>query len=126
MTPAELLTRHGIKLESTAPGRHYTTCPKCSAGRKLGNQNKKTLGVTIDDNGAHWGCNHCGWTGPEKGTGNGRDGNDLITYDYQDAGGVVRFQKVRAYDKDGKKLFWMRRPEGAAAGSKAPRASTPS
>ena len=67
MTPTELLTRHGIKIESTAPGRYYATCPRCSAARKLGNQNKKCLGITIDDKSTRWGCSHCGWTGPEKG-----------------------------------------------------------
>ena len=112
LTAADLLTRHGIKLERIAPGRHYTTCPRCSATRKLANQNRKTLGVTINGDGAHWGCNHCGWTGPEKGSGNGRGGDNLITYDYQDDSGVVQFQKVRAYDKDGKKFFWLRRPDG--------------
>lgn len=110
-TAADLLTRHGIKLESTAPGRHYTTCPNCSTTRKPGNQNKKTLGVTINAAGAHWGCNHCGWTGPEKGSGNGRGGDNLITYDYEDASGKVVFQKVRACDKHGKKFFWLRRPD---------------
>ena len=83
MTPTELLTRHGIKIESTAPGRYYATCPRCSAARKLGNQNKKCLGITIDDKSTRWGCSHCGWTGPEKGPANGRDGCDLTTYDYQ-------------------------------------------
>ena len=112
MIAEELLKQNGIKLASTAPGRHYATCPKCSAGRTLHNQGKKVLGVTIDDKGACWQCSHCGWTGPEKGTGNGRAGDNLTTYDYRNAGGAVVFQKVRAYDKDGKKFFWLRRPDG--------------
>ena len=33
MTVDELLHKHGIKLANTRPGRHYTTCPKCSATR---------------------------------------------------------------------------------------------
>ena len=51
MIAEELLKQNGIKLASTAPGRHYATCPKCSAGRTLHNQGKKVLGVTIDDKG---------------------------------------------------------------------------
>ena len=118
MSAADLLTSHRIKLESIAPGRHYTTCPHCSTTRKPGNQNKKTLGVTINGEGTHWGCNHCGWTGPEKGTSNGHGGDSLITYDYEDASGVVVFQKVRAYDKSGKKFFWLRHPDGRGGWSK--------
>ena len=33
MTVADILSKHGIKLENTAPGRRYTTCPKCSSTR---------------------------------------------------------------------------------------------
>jgi hypothetical protein len=113
MTPQDLLAKHNIHLASTAPGRYYTTCPQCSATRTKAHQKNKVLGVTIDANGAYWGCNHCGWTGPEKGGGgNGRGGNDLTTYDYQDASGTVTFQKVRAYDKNGEKFFWLRKPNG--------------
>ena len=130
MTPQDLLAAHNINLASTAPGRHYTTCPQCSAKRSKAHQKNKVLGVTVDANGAHWGCNHCGWTGPEKGTGtngsgNGRGSNNLTTYDYQEADGTVTFQKVRAYDKDGKKFFWLRDPMAMAAGSKVPQTSTP-
>jgi len=61
----------------------------------------------------HWGCNHCGWTGPEKGTGksNGQDGAIVATYDYHDVDGVLCFQKVR-YAKGHKPPFSMRRPDG--------------
>src|SRR5262245_25818430 len=73
MTPDELLFKHGIKLTNSAPGRYYTTCPNCSATRSKAHQDNKVLGVTIEPNGSiRWGCNHCGWTGPEKGTGNGQ------------------------------------------------------
>ena len=54
MAPEALLAKHGIHLECTAPGRHYTTCPKCSAGRRQQNQKEKVLGVTIDGKGARW------------------------------------------------------------------------
>ena len=98
MTVAELLAKHGIKLPSMAPGRHYTTCPQCSHERRK--SNAKPLGVTIEaDGGVHWGCNHCSWTGPEKGAGkdgNGHGGKGFgATYDYTDADGALLFQKVR-------------------------------
>jgi hypothetical protein len=112
MNVADLFARHSIKLDNTAPGRHYAICPQCATTRKLANQTKKTLGITINGEGAHWGCNHCGWTGPEKGNGNGRDGDTLIAYTYVHASGAVVFQKVRAYDQHGKKFFWLRRPDG--------------
>jgi hypothetical protein len=110
VTPQSLLNENNITLESYAPGRHYTTCPRCSATRSKANQRRKVLGVTIEaGDGMRWGCNHCGWTGPGSGGNGGDDG--LITYDYQDASGAVTFQKVRAY-KNGKKTFWVRRPDG--------------
>ncbi len=72
---ATLLERHRIHLKSTAPGRYYTTCPHCSKDRKPHHQKLKCLGVSIEADGrVHFGCNHCGWTGPEKGSGgNGPD-----------------------------------------------------
>jgi putative DNA primase/helicase len=66
------------------------------------------LGITINTKGVHWGCSHCGWTGGAYYKSNGRAGENLITYDYDDESGVLRFQKVRA---PGKK-FWQRRPDG--------------
>jgi hypothetical protein len=72
------------------------------------------LGVTIDGDTVHWGCNHCGWTGPEKGTGksngNGWGGGFTAIYDYC-ADGVLRFQKVRNPPGSGPRFF-MRRPDG--------------
>jgi hypothetical protein len=99
-TADEVLAKHGIKLPSTAPGRHYTTCPQCSSTRSSSEHRAaKVLGITIEADGkVRFGCNHCGWTGPEKGNGgrsNGKGRNDLPTYVYRDAGGVVRFRKVR-------------------------------
>ena len=100
MTVTKLLAKYGIKLPSTAPGRHYTTCPQCSAGRaSKEHRAAKVLGVTIEADGkVRFGCNHCGWTGPEKGIGdrsNGKERKDLPTYVYRDAAGVPRFRKVR-------------------------------
>jgi putative DNA primase/helicase len=114
MTVADLLAKHGIKLPSTAPGRHYTQCPQCSHERRK--SSAKPLGVTIeDDGGVHWGCNHCSWTGPEKGAGkvgNGHGGEGFAaTYDYTDADGALLFQKVR--NAPGREpRFWLRRPDG--------------
>jgi hypothetical protein len=100
MNAEELLANNGIKLDSTAPGRYYTTCPKCSATRSRAHQGSKVLGVTIGDDGSvHFGCSHCSWTGPEKGSGKGRNGRGgegfAATYDYTDAAGALLFQKVR-------------------------------
>jgi hypothetical protein len=115
MTGVELLAKHGIKLPSTAPGRRYTTCPQCSGKRSKAHQGNKVLGVTIEaDGSAHWGCNHCGWTGPEKGNGSARKSNgriDLPTYVYRDADGAVRFRKVR--NLPGREpRFFIQHPDG--------------
>jgi hypothetical protein len=112
MTAAELLQANGIKVESTAPGRYYTTCPQCSSGRSKAQQ--KVLGVTIEaDDSVRWGCNHCGWTGPEKGNGpNGsRPRAELVTHVYRDAEGTVRFRKVRNLPGREPKC-WFERPDG--------------
>jgi hypothetical protein len=108
-TPNELLRAYNINISSTAPGRYYTTCPKCSAGRMRSHQKSKVLGVTINGNGAHWGCNHCGWTGPQEGNGFDRGAENIVTYDYLDENGVLLFQKVRGP----RKKFWQRKPDGA-------------
>jgi Protein of unknown function (DUF3631) len=113
MTVVELLAKHGIKLTSTAPGRHYTTCPQCSAGRaSKEHRAAKVLGVTIEaDGGVHWGCNHCSWTGPEKGSGNGKGRKELPTYVYRDPDGAPRFRKVR--NLPGREpRFWLERADG--------------
>jgi hypothetical protein len=58
-----------------------------------------------------WGCNHCAWTGPEKGSGNGHGASFTATYDYRDADGRLVFQKVR--NPPGREpRFWCRRPDG--------------
>jgi hypothetical protein len=113
MTPQELLAANKIILESTASGRYYTTCPECSHQRSTDAHRKlKCLGVTIDGDRVHWGCNHCGWSGPGKGDGgNGKDGEFAATYDYRDARGVLQFQKVRN-PPGSKNRFFLRRPDG--------------
>ncbi len=112
MTAQKLLNAQSIKLESYAPGRHYATCPLCSKVRRKQHQANKVLGITIDANGAvRWGCNHCGWTGPEK-DGDARGSNpELPNYIYRDRDGVVRFRKVR--NQPGRDpRFWLEQPNG--------------
>jgi AAA domain len=115
MTVENLLAANKISgIRSTAHGRYYVTCPRCSSKRSKAHQREKVLGVTIDGTGAHWGCNHCGWTGPERGTGNGANGHargneNLTTYDYFDEHGELLFQKVRGANKK----FWQRKRDGA-------------
>src|SRR5262245_38296651 len=111
MTADELLAKHGIKLASMAPGRHYTTCPKCSKDRRK--KQAECLGVSIEvDGSARWGCNHCGWTGPEKGSGTINGGRaPLHSYVYRDAGSTPRFRKVR--NSPGREpRFWLERADG--------------
>jgi RecA-family ATPase len=113
--PQEFLAAHNILLPDTKPGRHYATCPQCSAKRKTAAHRKhKCLGVTIDDQGVRWGCNHCGWTGPSKGANsrsNGGDYQPAATYDYHDNTGKLCFQKLRN-PPGSETRFWMRQPDG--------------
>jgi Toprim domain len=62
---AEILGNYRITTASSALGRYYAICPQCSHKRKTGNQKLKCLGVTIDEKGCSFGCNHCSWTGGE-------------------------------------------------------------
>jgi Protein of unknown function (DUF3631) len=111
MTAQELLQANHISVPDIAPGRYYTTCPQCSAKRSKEHQSNKCLGVTIDSKGARWGCNHCGWTGPEKGRGEPRGNGAHIIYDYRDGDGALKFQKVRN-PPGSQKRFYCRRPDG--------------
>jgi Family of unknown function (DUF5906) len=111
---AEILQDVGIKLSSTAPGKYNTTCPQCSPQRQPHHRRIKCLGILIDERGVCWNCNHCGWKGPEKKKrkGNSHAGNIVAIYDYRDANGVLRFQKVR-WPKGHKPPYSLRRPNGA-------------
>ncbi|CCE06445.1 hypothetical protein BRAS3843_1730014 [Bradyrhizobium sp. STM 3843] len=60
---AEILHGYNIATESSAIGRYYATCPRCSHKRKKAHQKLKCLGITIDHEGVQFGCNHCDWTG---------------------------------------------------------------
>ena len=75
-TAAEILREYGLPPPPNGEDRYYTTCPKCSATRSRAHQKAECLGITIDDEGVKFGCNHCGWTGggyfKSNGKGNGR------------------------------------------------------
>jgi hypothetical protein len=111
MSPAELLNANGIYLPSYKPGRYYITCPQCSHTRS--DKKAKVLGVTIEGDSARWGCNHCPWTGPEKGNGkaNGHDHSPAATHDYT-WDGTLLFQKVRN-PPGSRARFYCRRPNGS-------------
>ena len=116
MTPlAQLLEANRILLKDLSPGRHYAICPQCSATREKAHQGLKCLGVTIENGSARWGCNHCSWTGPEKGSGNGADGPPLTAYVCRDHDGVAQFRKVR--NAPGRQpRFWLEKWDGAGWG----------
>jgi Protein of unknown function (DUF3631) len=111
-TAADILRAAGITIESTVPGRYYTTCSKCSVKRKKPHQKLQCLGVTIDDRGVKWGCNHCGWKGGEyfERSDASRSGRKRIaeTYPYVDESGTLLFEVIR-YEP---KCFNQRRPNG--------------
>src|SRR5262245_46551030 len=111
MNIEQLLAKHSIKLATTAPGRYYATCPQCSSTRKKSDD--KCLGVTIEADGrVYFGCNHCGWRGPEKSSGAVNGGREVLeSYVYRDAGGALRFRKVR--NAPGREpRFWLERVDG--------------
>jgi hypothetical protein len=62
---SEILRNSRVATASSAPGRYYAICPECSRKRKQSHQLLKCLGITIDERGVQFGCNHCGWTGGE-------------------------------------------------------------
>jgi Family of unknown function (DUF5906) len=107
----QLLRDNDIDLPSTAPGEFTTVCPQCSHTR--GKSNAKCLSVKIDHKGACWHCHHCGWTGPEKGTGKTSSGTrePEATYDFDNASGKLIFQKIRNA-AGSKNKFTCRQPDG--------------
>jgi hypothetical protein len=105
-TAKMILDKFGLHPPSTAPGRYYTKCPKCSATRTTAHQKLECLGVTIDEKGVKFGCNHCKFGGgalylDEK-------ANFIATYDYFDENDKLLFQVCRTADKQ----FPQRRPDG--------------
>ena len=123
MTVTELLTKHGIALADTKPGRYYTTCPQCSKDRRSRTQSAKCLGVTIEaDGGVRWGCNHCPWTGPEKGSGERQELQSLRLSRRRRR--AARFRKVRN-GRDVSRASGSNNRTDAVAGKRERRASTP-
>src|SRR5262249_51119539 len=107
-TAAQILGNVGLPPPPSSPsawssfkngcGRYYVQCIRCSAQRSTtAHRNAKVLGVTIDDIGVKWGCNHCNWTGGGYFRSNsvGRNDGFAATYDYHDpATGRLLAQKV--------------------------------
>jgi 5S rRNA maturation endonuclease (ribonuclease M5) len=116
MTAEQLLAKHGIKLESTAPGQHRATCPRCSHARKKSGD--KCLGVKIDDKGVMWHCMHCQWSGPEKGSGKqqarGEQWTILAEYIYRDRDNKPFLRVRKCRDADGNKQYPQYHWDGAA------------
>jgi 5S rRNA maturation endonuclease (ribonuclease M5) len=105
---AEILAGYGISLESTAPGRHLSTCPQCSHKRKPAHQKNKCLGLTIDDVGVKFGCNHCVWKGgafynSRKGNTGGKrnSGSPFVAeFIYRQADGTPYLKVCKTADKE--------------------------
>jgi hypothetical protein len=112
MSAQDLLEANGIRLKDYEPGEHATTCPKCSHKRKLANKNKECLSVKVDAKGATWCCHHCAWTGAVANGRAARSGQQHPVYIYHAADGTPAFRKVRGFDKNGTKTFWIERPDG--------------
>jgi hypothetical protein len=110
-TAADLLQQFDLHPPSTTPGRYYTTCWKCSPTRSRAHQQLKCLGITIDDMGVQFGCNHCGWTGGGYYNGSGKLEFEA-TYEYVDENGELLFQVCRRRMPDGGKEFPQRKPNG--------------
>jgi hypothetical protein len=104
-----ILQRFGLRPPCSAPGRYYTTCPKCSAARTRAHQKSECLGITIDDQGVQFGCNHCDFKGGALYKPNGAARDPFVAvYDYFDENGKLLFQVCRTADKQ----FPQRRPDG--------------
>jgi len=89
-------------------------CIRCSPGRSTEAHRKaKVLGVTIDNIGVKFGCNHCRWTGGGyfRSNSSGRNDGFPAVYDYHNKEGKLFFQKVRNYPGR-EPRFWFRHPDG--------------
>jgi hypothetical protein len=111
-TASDILREYGLSAPPAGKDRYYTTCPNCSPGRSRAHQKARCLGITIDTEGVHFGCNHCGWRGGGyfNGKANDYDRASPFTaiYDYSDENGELLFQVCRRADKQ----FPQRRPDG--------------
>jgi putative DNA primase/helicase len=115
-TAAQILADFGLSPPPPGKDRYYTTCPKCSRNRSTAAHRKEAvLGVTIDNKGVKFGCNHCDWTGGDffdllKSNGHGNQSSPFAAvYDYVDESGALLFQVCRKRNKEG---FPQRRPDG--------------
>jgi Protein of unknown function (DUF3987) len=112
MTAEELLAANNICLSDTKPGRHYAICPRCSPTRSKAHQSAKCLGVTMDEKGVRFFCNHCDYAGGGyfngKVNGHAQSNPFAAVYDYVDESGELLFQVCRKSNKD----FPQRRPDG--------------
>jgi hypothetical protein len=105
----EILEHFGLHPPSSAPGRYYTTCPNCSVARSRANQTNKCLGITINDQGVKYGCNHCDFQGGALYKPNGADHrNQFIAIYPYNKNGELLYQVCRTADKQ----FPQRRPDG--------------
>jgi 5S rRNA maturation endonuclease (ribonuclease M5) len=108
---ADILRSAGITTKSTAPGRYYAICPKCSANRKPAHQKLECLGITIDEKGVTWGCNHCNWKGggsyepyPAKKNGGGLP--FVAQYIYRQADSAPYLKVCRTAEKQFPQFHW--------------------
>src|SRR5215475_13434299 len=115
-SPQDTLNDAGTFLPSYDKRRTYVTCPRCSATRQVRHQKLRCLGVTIEGDRTNWGCNHCGWTGPEAGTGTSGPiggGSEPVSYRY----GNLR--KVRNPRNSPPKYWWQHLNGGWQSGTNA-------
>jgi hypothetical protein len=101
----ELLNANSITLDDYGVGQHETTCPQCSAKRKKSSD--KCLGVKIDEKGACWRCNHCGWSGPGKDDGKPKPKKwtTLAKYIYRDKDNKPFLLVRKCLDENGEKQY---------------------
>lgn len=108
---ADILRSAGITTKSTAPGRYYAICPQCSADRKPAHQKLQCLGITIDEKGVTWGCNHCNWKGggsyePCPGKKNGGGLPFVAQYIYRQADSAPYLKVCRTAEKQFPQFHW--------------------
>jgi len=108
---ADILRSAGITTKSTAPGRYYAICPQCSANRKPAHQKLQCLGITIDEKGVTWGCNHCNWKGggsyePYPAKKNGGSLPFVAQYIYRQADSAPYLKVCRTAEKQFPQFHW--------------------
>jgi Protein of unknown function (DUF3631) len=93
-TASDILREFGLPPPPPGKNRYYVCCPSCSATRSRAHQKSECLGITIDNEGVRFGCNHCDFRGGRKFV-NGKDHvrgkNKVIEFPYQDENGNVLF-----------------------------------